>query len=162
MPRIATIGAYGWTEEAFFAALTGAGVDVFCDVRARRGVRGPVYAFANSERLQARLADLGIRYIHRKDLAPDAETRALQSAADRAGRILKRDRRTLTPAFNERYRRERLDGFDPAAFLADLGPDASTIALFCVEGYPEACHRSLLADRIASVTGAGVTHLLPH
>jgi uncharacterized protein (DUF488 family) len=142
--------------------LTGAGVDVFCDVRARRGVRGPAYAFANSERLQARLADLGIRYIHRKDLAPDAETRALQSAADHAGHIRRRERRTLTPAFVESYRRERLDGFDPVAFLADLGPDASTVALFCVEGYPEACHRSLLADRLASATRAKVIHLLPH
>jgi uncharacterized protein (DUF488 family) len=161
MPRIVTIGAYGWTEDAFFAALTGAGVDVFCDVRARRGVRGSAYAFANSERLQARLADLGIRYIHRVDLAPDAETRALQSAADRADRTLKRDRRTLAPAFLELYRRERLDRFDPVAFLADLGPDASTIALFCVEGRPEACHRSLLADQLASAAGADVIHLLP-
>ena len=55
-PRILTIGVYGYSEEAFFQALQVAGVDAFCDIRSRRGVRGATYAFANSKRLQARLA----------------------------------------------------------------------------------------------------------
>jgi uncharacterized protein (DUF488 family) len=124
-------------------------------------VRGSAYAFANSERLQARLSALGIRYIHHKELAPDAETRASQSAADHAARTRKRDRRTLSPAFVEAYRRARLDRFDPAAFLAGLGPDVSAAALFCVEGQPAACHRSLLADRLAEAAGVEVVHLVP-
>ncbi|HEX9735328.1 MAG TPA: DUF488 family protein [Thermoanaerobaculia bacterium] len=68
--RIVTIGVYGFDEEGFFLALTNAGVDTFCDVRRRRGLRGSTYAFANSRRLQDRLATVGIRYVHVKELAP--------------------------------------------------------------------------------------------
>lgn len=67
---IVTIGAYGWSEAEFLAALVAAGVDTVVDVRARRGARGAAYAFANSRRLQASLAAAGIRYRHRPDLAP--------------------------------------------------------------------------------------------
>jgi uncharacterized protein (DUF488 family) len=160
-PRIVTIGAYGWNEEGFFQALVQAGVDLFCDLRARRGVRGSEYAFANSERLQARLAELGIRYLHCKELAPSPETRAAQYAVDRAAKVAKRRRSALSPAFADAYRRERLGGFDSAAFVAALGPDVRTAALFCVEREAAACHRSLLAARLASDLGLEVLHLLP-
>ena len=160
-PRIVTIGAYGWDEESFFRALAGAGVDLFCDVRARRGVRGSEYAFANSERLQARLAGLGIRYRHCKELAPSDATRAAQYAVDRAAKVAKRQRTVLSPAFADAYQRERLEGFDSAAFLAGLGPEARVVALFCVEREPAACHRSLLAARLAADLGIEVVHLLP-
>ena len=53
MAEVLTIGAYGWDAETFFAALVRERVAVFCDLRRRRGVRGPEYAFANSARLQA-------------------------------------------------------------------------------------------------------------
>ena len=69
-PKIVTIGVYGFDEARFFEALRKVKVDTFCDIRNRRGVRGSTYAFANSLRLQARLAELGIRYLYRKDLAP--------------------------------------------------------------------------------------------
>ncbi len=55
MNKIVTIGAIGYSAEAFFRALQQAGVDTFVDVRRRRAVRGADYAFANSQRLQARL-----------------------------------------------------------------------------------------------------------
>ena len=64
--KIVTIGVYGFDEAGFFEALRKAEVDTFCDIRSRRGVRGATYAFANSMRLQARLASLGIRYIRCK------------------------------------------------------------------------------------------------
>jgi uncharacterized protein (DUF488 family) len=160
-PRIATIGAYGWDEEGFFQALVQAGVDLFCDLRARRGVRGSEYAFANSKRLQARLAALGIRYLHFRELAPSEETRAAQHAVDRAAKVARRRRAVLSPAFADAYRRERLEGFDSAAFVEGLGPDVRTVVLFCVEREPAACHRSLLAARLASDLGVEVVHLLP-
>jgi uncharacterized protein (DUF488 family) len=159
--EIVTIGAYGWDEEGFFGALVRAHVDLFCDLRARRGVRGSAYAFANSERLQARLAGLGIRYAHCKELAPSDETRAAQYAVDRAAKVAKRQRAVLSPAFADAYRRERLEGFDSAAFVAGLGPEVHGIALFCVEREAAACHRSLLAARLAQDLGAEVVHLLP-
>ena len=159
--EIVTIGVYGWDEEDFFRALTRAQVDLFCDIRARRGVRGSAYAFANSERLQARLAGLGIRYLHRKELAPSDETRAAQYAVDRAAKVARRQRTVLSPAFADAYRRGRLDSFDSAAFVAGLGPGAQVVALFCVEREPAACHRSLLAARLAADLGIEVVHLLP-
>ena len=160
-PEFVTVGAHGWDAERFFGALVAAGVDTFCDLRARRGVRGREYAFANSQRLQARLAELGIRYVHRLDLAPSAATRSQQHAADEATHTAKRSRASLSPAFIEAYHRERLDGFDAAVFLTDLGSDARIVALFCVEREPAACHRSLLAECLTHDLGVKVTHLTP-
>jgi uncharacterized protein (DUF488 family) len=160
-PEFVTIGVYGWDAERFFAAIQAAGVDTFCDVRDRRGVRGSEYTFANSERLQARLVELGIRYIHRRDLAPSQEVRGQQHAADLASHTARRQRATLSSVFVEAYMRERLSGFDSQAFAASLGSKAHVVALFCVEREPAACHRSLLAGRLAEDLGVRVRHLLP-
>lgn len=53
LQRVATIGVYGFDADSFFAALVANGVDLFCDLRARRGVRGRECAFANARRLEA-------------------------------------------------------------------------------------------------------------
>ena len=160
-PVIVTIGVYGCDEASFFAALQQAGVDTFVDIRRRRGVRGADYAFANSQRLQARLSELGIRYVHRLDLAPSPETRSQQVAVDKANKTAKRQRAVLDPAFAAAYRQERLAGFDSRQFLADLGPEVHVVALFCVEREPAACHRSLLATWLQRDLGVAVRHLLP-
>ena len=81
-PRVATIGVYGFTAERFLAALRDAGVGQVLDVRQRRGVRGAEYAWANSKRLQAALADAAIGYEHLPQLAPTTELRQLQYAED--------------------------------------------------------------------------------
>jgi uncharacterized protein (DUF488 family) len=154
-----TIGAYGWSEQAFFGALVDAGIATFCDVRQRRGVRGSDYAFANSNRLQQRLADLGIAYVHRLDLAPTTEMRQAQYAADEAAGVGKRSRTELGETFVEAYRRERLDSFDPVGFLEEVATDGPVV-LFCVERDASACHRGLIADNLGA-TGAKVTHLVP-
>ncbi len=161
LTEVVTIGAYGWQADDFFRALQAAGVDTFCDVRARRGVRGSQYAFANSRRLQASLAALGIGYLHRPDLAPDQATRQSQYAADHAAKVTKRGRAAVSGDFAAAYEREVLAGFDPQAFVASLGPEARVAALFCVEARPAACHRSLLAGRLAGSLGLKVTHLTP-
>lgn len=160
LPSLVTIGVYGSDEASFFAVLQQAGVDTFVDIRARRGVRGAAYAFANSQRLQGRLAELGIRYVHRLDLAPSHKIRSLQDAADTAGGTAKRQRAVLDSAFATAYRQERLAGFDSRQFLDDLGADARVIALFCVEREPAACHRSLVAERLHHDLGLPVQHLL--
>jgi uncharacterized protein (DUF488 family) len=152
---------YGFTEEQFFTALIEAGVDLFCDVRARRGLRGSTYAFANSKRLQQRLEALGIRYVHAKDLAPSEATRTAQHEADARAGIAKRTRTELGPAFVESYAEERLSDFDSRRFLGDVAPGATALVLFCVEQQPRACHRSLLADRIAEQLGLKVEHITP-
>jgi uncharacterized protein (DUF488 family) len=161
MIKIVTIGAYGFTEETFFDALQAAGVQVFYDIRWRRGVRGTEYAFVNHKRLVVRLETLGIGYIHRRDLAPTPEIRQQQKDADKSEKIAKRKRGTLSPDFIAAYREETLADFDGQAFLDELPEGTGAIALFCVEREPSACHRSLVADRLRWLDGVVIDHLLP-
>ncbi|MFL5844771.1 MAG: DUF488 family protein [Solirubrobacteraceae bacterium] len=153
MPRLATIGAYGFTAQEFLATLLEAEVTVLLDVRQRRGLRGTEYAWANAKRLQAALAETAIEYRHLPELAPTTELRQLQYAADDLNGVGKRSRDVLAPEYVERYEREILAG----APLPEL-PQRGLAALFCVERDPEACHRSLIADAIA---GQDVLHLRP-
>lgn len=160
-PKIITIGVYGFDAESFFAALQEANVDTFCDIRSRRGVRGAAYAFANSKRLQARLAELGIRYLHCKALAPTKAVRDKQAEADKADKVAKRERTTLGAAFIEAYHAECLAHFESQRFLDALASDAQVIALFCVEREPAACHRSLVADKLMKELGLEVEDIVP-
>jgi uncharacterized protein (DUF488 family) len=159
--KIVTIGVYGFDEAGFFAALREAGVDLFCDIRQRRGVRGSQYAFANSQRLQARLAAMGIGYLHNKELAPTPAVRARQDTADKASKTAKRQRTTLSSTFIEAYQSEILNQFDPQELIEALPPDTQVVALFCVEQDPAACHRSLVAAKLAEAKQLEVEHLLP-
>lgn len=159
--KIVTVGVYGFTEEAFFGALRAAKVDVFCDIRQRRGLRGSTYAFANSRRLQERLAEMGIRYLHRKDLAPTKALRQRQKTADEAKGVAKRKRTTLSPAFVDAFQEEVLAAFEPASLLAELEEDARVVALFCVEREPTACHRLLVAEKLQEESGLEVEHIVP-
>src|SRR3954454_2393912 len=109
MRTLATIGVYGFSGETFLDALREAGVKLLIDVRQRRGVRGSEYAWANSQRLQAALADAGIEYRHLKELAPTTELRHLQYAADAREGVGKRSRVTLAPEYVSRYTGEILN-----------------------------------------------------
>lgn len=160
-PRIVTIGVYGFDEDKFFQALLDAGVDTFCDIRLRRGMRGSVYAFANSARLQRKLSELGIRYIHLKDLAPSQAVREKQKEEDNQLGTAKRTRTSLGQAFVEAYQRECLAQFDSQEFLEQVGQEAEIISLFCVEREPEACHRSLAAWKLSHELGLPIEHLHP-
>ena len=157
--RVITIGAYGFSSEAFISALVAAKVDLFCDLRARRGLRGRDYAFTNSQRLQARLRDVGIRYSHFPELAPTTEIRSLQHRADTEVGVAKRERDQLGDSFIAAYLallagRPALDALDRIASMA------SAPALFCVERLPSACHRSLVAEQLAR-EAIPVEHLVP-
>ena len=158
--RIATIGVYGFTAGTFLELLTGAGVGLLLDLRQRRGVRGPDYSWANSARLQRALAAAGVDYRHVKDLAPTTELRRLQYREDDRLGVGKRNRVALAPEYAERYTREILEPFDLGALVAEL-PGDSVTALFCVERDPEACHRSLVAERLRAGHGVAVTDLRP-
>ena len=160
MSRVLTIGVYEFDVEAFLRALRDADVRLLVDVRQRRGVRGPQYAWANSKRLQAALADAGIAYEHRPALAPTTELRHLQYAEDERQGVGKRSRSRLAPEYVERYTREILDPVDLASLVADL-PEDGAAALLCVERDPEACHRSLVAERLAHEHGVEVSHIRP-
>jgi uncharacterized protein (DUF488 family) len=160
MRALATIGVYGFTGPAFLEALADAGVGLLLDVRQRRGVRGPEYAWANSARLQRALAEAGVGYRHLKELAPTTELRRLQYREDDRLGVGKRSRVALAPEYAERYTREILDPFDIATLAAEL-PDGTVSTLFCVERDPEACHRSLVAERLRAEHGLRLTHIRP-
>jgi uncharacterized protein (DUF488 family) len=157
---LATIGVYGWTPEEFLAALRAADVQVVFDVRQRRGVRGREYAWANSVRLQAALAQAGVAYRHCPDLAPTTELRRLQYEEDARVGVGKRNRVELASEYRERYLREILDRVDLNELLTEL-PAEGAGALMCVERDPEACHRSLIAERLAAEHSVSVVHLRP-
>jgi uncharacterized protein (DUF488 family) len=158
-PKVVTIGVYGYDEASFFQALLDAQVDLFCDIRQRRAVRGSQYAFVNSLRLQARLAELGIAYLHVKELAPSAEVRQAQSSVDQSQKTAKRQRSELSPAFIAAYTTTCLADFSPSTFLTNLPGTPRVITFFCVERAPEACHRSLVANQFAQELGLEVVHL---
>ena len=160
MRTVATIGVYGWTVDAWLDALRSADVRLVLDVRQRRGVRGSEYAWANAQRLEAALADARVAYEHRKELAPTTALRQLQYAEDDLGGVGKRSRVGLAPAYVERSTREVLGQVDLRAVVEVLPGEGASV-LVCVERDPEACHRSLIADRLASEFGLTVTHLRP-
>ena len=160
MLRMTTIGVYGFDGESFLQRLRRANVRLLLDVRQRRGVRGPEYAWANSRRLQAALAHARIAYEHHPELAPTTELRQLQYAEDDRQGVGKRSRRELAAEYTRRYTAEILDRADLTPIVSAL-PSSGTAALLCVERDPEACHRALVARRLAERYGVGVEHLRP-
>jgi uncharacterized protein (DUF488 family) len=157
---IATIGVYCFDAETFLKRLQAAGIELLVDVRQRRGVRGPKFAWANAQRLQALLTGAGIAYSHHLELAPTTELRQLQYREDDRNRVGKRSRDLLAPEYAARYVAEILDRASLEPLVEELqtqGPGA----LFCVECAPAACHRSLIAERLNARHGFEVRHLLP-
>jgi uncharacterized protein (DUF488 family) len=155
-----TIGVYGWTLDRFLAALEAEGVRQLLDVRQRRGVRGSEYAWANAKRLQAALAEAGIEYRHEPQLAPTTELRQLQYREDDRLGVGKRSREALAPEYARRYTAEILDTVDLEPIVDEL-PSGAPAALLCVERDPEACHRSLIADRLHERHGVRIVHVRP-
>ncbi|HEY4442143.1 MAG TPA: DUF488 domain-containing protein [Candidatus Elarobacter sp.] len=159
--RVWTIGVYGTDKAAFFAELEESGIDVFLDIRRRRAVRGPHYAFANARRLTHELGVRGIAYRHILELAPPPELLDLQHAADEEQRVRYSERTALAPEYVRRYRAEVLDRFDFPELARKLTEYQAPV-LFCIERIPEACHRSLVAPKLArAFGGVEVVHLIP-
>lgn len=153
-----TIGVYNSSEIDFFNKLVKNQIDTFCDIRQRRGVRGAQYAFVNSNRLQQKLGELGIRYEYVPGLAPTAEVRAVQKEIDLEKGDLQRARQELGAAFVIQFKNKILDKFDFNTFLDSLVKASSDkIVLFCVEENHEACHRSIVAEKL--ISDYKITHL---
>ena len=155
---IYTIGVYGSTEGEFFTKLIDNHIDLFCDIRQRRGVRGRQYAFVNSSYLQRKLSELGIGYLYEKRFAPTREIREMQWAEDKEEHQTKKSRMALGHAFCCGYEQLILEK-ENLNELMDAFKDSQRVALFCLESHPEACHRSLLANRISQKYGLEVVHL---
>jgi len=155
---IATVGVYQSSLDDFLDKLRRHRVAMVVDVRQRRGVRGPAYAWANSLRLQAALKQARIQYRHAPELAPTTELRQLQYREDERLNVGKRSRVELAEEYRRRYLREVLDPVNLGAVLESL-PDEATTALLCVERDARACHRSLIAARLQAQYGVPVLNL---
>ena len=160
MPSIATVGVYEFDAASFIRTLDGASVTKVIDLRQRRGVRGPQYAWANARRLQALLAGAHIGYEHLPELAPTTELRHLQYREDDRQGVGKRSRVRLSPEYIRAYTEEILDHV-PLESLVERLPVHGVAALLCVEATAEACHRSLVAERLADRFGFDVVNLEP-
>ena len=175
--KIYTIGVYGCAEDEFFGALTDHEIDLFIDIRARRGMRGARYKFVNSSYLQRKLQALGIGYAHLKELAPTPAIRSLQDEADKRDKLARRsDRDDLCREYIHAFKRDILRvykrkperKFQAAAALAQAltlaelpaGTSLKRPALFCVEAEPRACHRSLVAAEMGRQLDVEVEHIL--
>jgi hypothetical protein len=106
------------------------------------------------------LSHAGIGYRHPKELAPTTGLRQVQYQEDDRQGVGKRSRAGLAPEYRERYLHEILDRVDLGRLLHELPPDGLA-ALMCVERDPEACHRSLIAERLAAEHDVSVVHLRP-
>ena len=160
MIKIYTIGVYNSSESSFFGKLKDNGIDLFCDIRQRRGVRGSQYKYVNSNYLQSRLSDMGIQYLYLKDLAPTNEIRQKQKDADKLNGETKKQRTMLGEVFVREYRSQILDKYDVESLVKQLeATGRQKIAFFCVEECAEACHRSLVANRIGNLIKSNVINL---
>lgn len=158
--EIYTIGVYNSSEEDFFRKLIDNEIDTFIDVRQRRGVRGSKYSFVNSTKLQQKLFQLNIKYIHQLDLAPSNIVRDLQKEADSQKKELKQKRAELDVAFKSAFKKIILDPFDVKTFVKQLELNNShKVVLFCVEEISTACHRSLIAERLSAELNLDIYNL---
>jgi uncharacterized protein (DUF488 family) len=149
--RLFTIGVYGSSEEEFFNKLLTNDIDLFIDIRRRRGVRGSKYAFVNSIRLQKKLDDMGISYLHEIYLSPTKEVREVQKKVDMIKNIQKRKRHFLSQEFRDAFSSEIIATFNFDDFIKVNELQTKNIVLFCVEKTPLACHRSYVAEKMQAL-----------
>lgn len=160
MIKIFTIGVYNSTESTYFSKLVDNNIDLFLDIRQRRGVRGSQYKYVNSNYLQAKLQDLGIAYEYIKELAPTKEIRQMQKDADKKNGETKKQRTTLGEVFASEYTKQILENYDIES-LAQRLVDAKVknVVLFCVEENAAACHRSIVASKLAEILKSDIINL---
>lgn len=160
MTKIFTIGVYNSTEDSFFTKLKNNNIDLFCDIRQRRGVRGSQYKYVNSNYLQQKLEELGIKYKYIKELAPTNEIRQKQKEVDKYNGENKKQRLVLGSVFTFEYNRQILNQYDISSLIKELeNNNIKNVVFFCVEEHASACHRSLVAKKIAEESHCEIINL---
>ena len=160
MINIYTIGVYNSTEDSFFEKILKNNIDLFCDIRQRRGVRGSQYKYVNCKYLQDELKKLGVDYRYIKELAPTNEIRQKQKDADKIAGETKKQRTTLGEVFSFEYRKQILGAYNMNELANELNEsNYKNIVFFCVEEYASACHRSLVADKLGKLLDVNVVNL---
>ncbi|MDQ6635510.1 MAG: DUF488 domain-containing protein [Gemmatimonadota bacterium] len=144
---VATIGYEGATVAGFVAALKAEGVKLLVDVRAVASSRRPGFA---KTRLAANVDEVGIEYLHLRGLGTPADGRA----AARAGHHAEMRRIFLAHLARPESQFE-------LETLADLVRNGPRACLLCFEADPAHCHRSIVADALASLVPVEIHHLVP-
>jgi uncharacterized protein (DUF488 family) len=147
MTSVATIGYEAATVASFLEALREADIELLVDVRAVASSRRPGFA---KTRLAANLAGAGIDYLHLRALGTPAEGRA----AARAGRHGEMREVFLAQLATPEAQAE-------LETLAGLVRSGRRVCLLCFEADPAHCHRSLVADALASLLPVRIAHLAP-
>jgi uncharacterized protein (DUF488 family) len=141
-----TIGYEGAALPDVLAALGRARVDLLIDVRAVPRSRKPGF----SAKLLAGSAEAaGIGYRHLQRLGTPKPGRAAARAGNAAG---------MAAIFNA-----HMTGDEPQAALAEAVGlvQERRCCLLCFERDPHFCHRTIVAEMVASRTGQGIVHLAP-
>lgn len=160
MFNIFTIGVYNSTEDTFFKKLLDNKIDLFCDIRQRRGVRGSQYKYVNSKYLQSKLEELGIAYLYVKELAPTKEIRQKQKDADALNKETKKQRTQLGEVFIREYYSQILDNYNLNDLISQIdSTNAVNVVFFCVEEFASACHRSLVAKELGNILNSKIVNL---
>ena len=110
-----------------------------------------VYGF-DGESFRQRLRHADVRLL--------LDVRQLQYAEDDRQGVGKRWRRELAAEYTRRSTTGILDRADLTPIVSEL-PSSGTAALLCVERDPEACHRSLIAQRLIEQRRVTIEHLHP-
>jgi uncharacterized protein (DUF488 family) len=144
MNRLATIGYEAATLAEVLGRLQTAGVEVVIDVRAVAASRRPGFS---KTMLAASLAEAGVGYRHLRALGTPKAGRE----AARAGRT--GEMRAIFEAHLEEPQAQA-----QLAEAAQMSTERSA-ALLCYEADAERCHRAIVAERIAKITGCAVIDL---
>ncbi len=139
-----TIGYAGAEPRSFLRGLHDAGVKRVIDVRAQPVSRKKGFS---KNQLAALLAEAGIAYRHLRGLGTPKAGRE----AARGG-----DVETFSEIFHAHLEEpEALADLSEAVRLAGETP----AVLLCLEYEPEHCHRSIVAGRMAELSGQEIEHL---
>jgi uncharacterized protein (DUF488 family) len=143
---VLTIGYEGATLADVLAALERAHVEVLIDVRAVPRSRKPGFS---SRILAASAEAAGIGYRHLQRLGTPKPGRDAARAGNAAG---------MAAIFNA-----HMTGDEPQAALAEAVGlvQERRCCLLCFERDPHFCHRTIVAEMVASRTGQGIVHLAP-
>ncbi|MFC7475290.1 DUF488 family protein [Dankookia sp. GCM10030260] len=139
-----TIGYEGATPDRLIETLRAAGVTTLVDVRELPNSRRPGFA---KRALSEALARAGIGYRHVRALGTPPEGRAAAKAG-RTGEM-------------KRIFGARLAGTEAQAAVAALAAEApaARLCLLCLEADPRQCHRTLVAEAVASAGDIAIVHL---
>lgn len=145
MPRdpgvIYTVGYEGRSTDDFLTLLRTERVDLLVDTRLRTGSRKRGFS---RNALMTHLAGSKIDYMHDVALGTPPELMAERRKAGTYDLEVYADHFDANPAVLER---------------TAAGVEGRVIALMCFELDPRVCHRSIVADRLARLTGRTVRHL---